>query len=220
MTAIARHLAAELPLRLDTRIVELKRVAGCWKLVDAAGHELGPFEQLIVSLPAPQTAELLADHPLAAEARAVPMSPCWAVLVAFETALEVSWDGAFVHDSALAWMARNSSKPGRDAARDCWVLHAAPEWSATNRESPRAWVATTLLAELAGLSGRPLPPTLYLEAHRWLYSAPVPSLDRLALFDPATGLAVCGDWLAGGRMEGAWLSGQAAAACLLGQPGN
>ncbi len=38
-------------------------------------------------------------------------------------------------------------------------------------------------------------------------------------FDAESGLAVCGDWLSGGRVEGAFLSGTAAAECVLDKVG-
>jgi predicted NAD/FAD-dependent oxidoreductase len=168
-----------------------------------------------VSLPAPQAAELLGDHPFAAEVAAVPMAPCWAVMVAFERRLDVPWDGAFVHGSPLAWTARDSSKPGRDPARDCWVLHATADWSAARRDDRRDIVAAELLQELSAIADKPAPAPIHLDAHRWLHSAAPRALDRLALCDADSGLAVCGDWLAGGRVEGAFRSGVHAAAQLL-----
>lgn len=57
--------------------------------------------------------------------------------------------------------------------------------------------------------------SIHQDAHRWLFSATPLSLDQLALFDPDSGVVVCGDWLAGGRVEGAFCSGIAAAGCLL-----
>jgi photolyase PhrII len=229
MSAVARHLAADVPVRFDTKIVRLARAAGGWELGDAAGQTHGPFDYLVVALPSPQAAWLLGDNAFAAEAKAVPMTPCWAVMAAFGRRVEAPWDGAFVHGSPLAWAARNSSKPGRPAAPDCWVLHAGPDWSAAHLDLAPDAVAAALLAEFGTVTAAPAPPTVYLEARRWLFSATassVPcstqgttSLDRMALFDRAGGLAVCGDWLAGGRVEGAFRSGVAAAGCLLREVG-
>jgi len=219
MSAIARHLAADVSLRPETRIVRLGRSGGGWELTDAAGQTHRLFDTIIVSLPAPQSAELLGDHAFAAEARAVPMQPCWAVLAAFERRIEAEWDGAFVHSSPLAWVARNSSKPGRDSSPDCWVLHATPDWSAAQLDLTRDDVTAALLREFGEITPALAPPTIHLDAHRWLFGATSLSLDRLALFDAETGLAVCGDWLAGGRVEGAFRSGVAAAGCILREVG-
>jgi len=37
-------------------------------------------------------------------------------------------------------------------------------------------------------------------------------------WDAHAGLGLCGDWLHGGKVEGAWLSGRALARCVLGTP--
>lgn len=219
MKAIAHHLGADLSVCLETRIVGLRRVGKSWHATDAAGRIHGPFDQVIVSLPAPQAAELLGDHAFAAEVRAVPMTPCWAVLAAFEGRVEAAWDGAFVHGSSLAWVARNSSKPGRDRSKDCWVLHASPGWSAANQDLDQDTVKEALLSAFSDVTAARALNPVHLDAHRWLFSATPLSLDRLALFDGDTGLVVCGDWLAGGRVEGAFRSGVAAADCILRQFG-
>jgi predicted NAD/FAD-dependent oxidoreductase len=78
-------------------------------------------------------------------------------------------------------------------------------------------VKATLLSNFAKIAhARELIP-LHLDAHRWLYSATPRTLDQRVLFDDETGLVVCGDWLASGRVEGAFLSGVAAAECILSQ---
>ncbi len=217
MKAIAHHLGADLNVRLETRIVRLQRVGNGWQVTDAAGRCDGPFSHVLVSLPAPQAAELLGDHALAAEVRAIPMTPCWAVLAAFDGRVEVPWDGAFVHGSPLVWVARNSSKPGRDYSRDCWVLHASPEWSSAHQDVERDTVKATLLSAFTHITALAALNPIHLDVHRWLFSATPLSVDRLVLFDDDVGLVVCGDWLAGGRVEGAFLSGVAAADCLLRQ---
>jgi len=155
MKAIAHHLSADLGVRLETRIVRLHRVGKDWQVTDAAGQIHGPFDHVIVSLPAPQAAELLGEHAFAAEVRAIPMTPCWAVLAAFDVRIEAAWDGAFVHDSPLAWVARNSSKPGRNDAHDCWVLHASPDWSAAHEDLARDTVKATLLSAFASIAAAP-----------------------------------------------------------------
>ena len=59
------------------------------------------------------------------------MTGCWAAMVAFDTKIDCELDGAFVEDSLLSWVSRNSSKPQRSAeqTKDTWVLHATPEWT-------------------------------------------------------------------------------------------
>lgn len=215
MRAIAEHLATDLEICQETKIVSLTRTQSKWKLSDANGHEHPSIDDVVVALPSPQAADLLGEHRFATQVRAVQMTPCWTALATFERPIGVAWDGAFVHDSPLGWVARNSSKPGRDPSVDSWVLQATPHWSATLIELTRPEVNVKLLAEFAKLIPGPVPSTIHLDAHLWRFSATPEKLDHPALFDPATGVAVCGDWLAGGRVEGAFRSGVAAAGCIL-----
>ncbi len=214
MIAMAHHLAAEATVQFETRVTRINRAENSWTLTDSAERTHGPFDYVVMSLPAPQTANLIRGQELEDQVRAVPMTPCWAVLLAFDNRIELAWDGAFVKNSVLAWVARNSSKPGREQSADCWVLHASPSWSAVHQEDDPQLVQARLKADFDQMTGLKLTTPIHLAAHRWLYSATPLSLDRQALFDAQTGLMICGDWLAGGRVEGAFRSGVAAADVL------
>jgi renalase len=219
MSALAACLAADLAICREVHIERIVHTSDAWELADATGKKLGPFQFLVLSLPAPQSAVLLGSHPFAAEADGVAMTPCWTLLVAFEDRFEVPWDGAFVSKSSLSWLARNSSKPGRPRGADCWVLHASPEWSETHLEESPDSVGPQFLQAFEAAVGCVLPRVVYQSAHRWRYSLGSDPAVRVALFDAAAGLGVCGDWLSDGRVEGAFLSGTAAAEAVLLQLG-
>ena len=215
MTAMASDLAKSLYIKRETKIVEVKHSSSQWNLRDEAGNSYNGFDHLVVALPAPQTAELLANHPIEKIASSTPMAPCWAVLIGFEKKLDLPWDGAFIHESALSWVARNSSKPGRDATKDCWVLHANAEWSAKHLEDAPELVIRQLLEAYECASGENLPVQIYKTAHRWRYSIGGSSINPSDLHDESIGLTICGDWVNGGRFEGAFLSGITAAESVL-----
>ena len=215
MTAMAADLVKNLEIKKETKIIEVKPSSNQWTLLDEAGVAYKGFDHLVVALPAPQTAELLANHPVGKIASSTPMAPCWAVLVGFEKKLDVPWDGAFIHDSALSWVARNSSKPGRDATKDCWVLHANAEWSAKHLEDAAESVIRQLLESFTCASGENLPAQFYKTAHRWRYSIGGSFINPRDLHDESIGLTICGDWVNGGRFEGAFLSGVTAAESIL-----
>ena len=61
----------------------------------------------------------------------------------------------------------------------------------------------------------PLPPAVFERAHRWGYAQATSPFEHEALYDERLGIGVCGDWCAGGRVEGALLSGLALAGELL-----
>lgn len=210
MSAMTADLASGLHVHSGVQVVRIHRDSAGWNLTTTTDVQ-GPFESLIVTLPSPQAAALLNDHPFGQLSAAVPMTPCWAVMVAFDSKFEVPWDGAFVHGSPLSWVARNSSKPGRNQQLDSWVLHATSEWSAAHLEQSPETTATELLAAFARIVDAPLPPHCYLQAHRWRYSLGSDPSERKVLVDAENRLVVCGDWLSGGRVEGAFLSGLDAA---------
>jgi len=55
----------------------------------------------------------------------------------------------------------------------------------------------------------------YVVAHRWRYALPTEPLPDRYLFDGDLNIGACGDWCAGPRVEGAFLSGVALAERLL-----
>ncbi len=180
------------------------------------GEQLGVFDLLIVSAPAPQAQELLrsAAPQIARHASAVQYTPTWAAMLAFEDAGELDYDGLFFDDGILRWAARNDSKPGR--AGNTWVLHAAPDWSAANLEVAAAEVIADLSAAFCAATGMNPSNIQAGSAHRWLYSLVPSPLDVGALWHAELQLGVCGDWCNGARIEGAFLSGHAVAGRILG----
>jgi predicted NAD/FAD-dependent oxidoreductase len=95
------------------------------------------------------------------------------------------------------------------------VLHASPGWSELNIEREKGEVAKELLrAFFEILDIRPLP-SVTLEAHRWRFASTDQRTDAGYLFDRERLVAACGDWAHGGRVEGAYLSGLAAAESVL-----
>lgn len=213
MIALPMHLARGLDVRCGVRVERLERSGGMWRLSDDEGHELGVYAHVIVAVPAPQAVPLLAAVPaLQSESRRRSMAPCWAAMFAFEEPIESDFDGAFVQDAPISWIARDTSKPGRpDGAR--WVTHATPEWTTAHWDLDRGVVAQMLALELERLLG-PLPERTFERAHRWGYALagdPAPGV----LHDVTAGIAVAGDWTVGGRIEGALLSGLEAAELIL-----
>lgn len=219
MNQIAKHLATDLQVRLRTRVNDVTRSANGWTVVDEADNALGVFDTVIVSAPAEQTASILKSVPtIAAPAANCQMQPCWAVMIALKNTLAVDFDGAFVHNSSLSWIARNSGKPGRRADPEKWILHATTEWTRAHENTERETVAAKLIAELAKTVGvrAELLATTYKTAHFWRYAIPSTPLSDKCLFDRELSVGACGDWCGGPRVEGAFLSGAALAGRVLG----
>ena len=207
MSALVSHQARGLEVAFGTRVAPLERDGARWRLRTTGGEELGEFERVVIAVPAPQAAALLPEgSALRRAAEEAVMNPCWAALAAWDAPLGLPFDGAFVHRSPLAWIARDSDKPERPEGSR-WVLHASHAWSRDHLERERDEVAALLLQALRDATPRPIPEPTFLTAHRWRYAIPAPALEARSFHDAALGLGVCGDWCAAPRVEGAFLSG-------------
>jgi predicted NAD/FAD-dependent oxidoreductase len=217
MNSVCKHLASDIDVSYETRISGLERIDDRWQLVTDDGADLGLFDAVVISAPAPQTATLLrsAAPELAARAATVEMAPCWAAMVAFPRPLDLGFDRAFFEGSPLIWVARNVSKPGRPDG-EAWVLHGSPEWSRQHLEMEHQEAAERLFDAFCTAVGGVERVPADLDAHRWRFALPLQALPEACLFDTDLRLAACGDWCGGPRVEGAFLSGCAAADRIIG----
>jgi renalase len=212
MNAVCRHLAVGLDVSYRIEVGGLERNEAGWTLTGADGNDVGQFDAVVISAPAPQSARLLEGiaPAISAAAASVEMAPCWAVMVGFAARLEAGFDGAFVADSPLSWVARNASKPGRPED-ESWVLHASPEWSKQHLEIERERAADLLLESFSHALVGSVDTPVHLAAHRWRFALPTEPLADPWLADPELRVIACGDWCGGPRVEGAFLSGLASA---------
>ena len=205
MIDLSLALAATLNVRTGIRIEQLNRSEDGWWATDSEGLVRGPFAEVVVAVPAPQAAPLLTDAPgLQAVVASVDMAPCWAAMLVFERPAPLDFDGAFVSDGPISWIAKNASKPRRPGA-EAWVLHATPDWTRRHWETDRTHIPALLVQEMEGRWG-PMPGLDFGRAHRWGYALAT-GAPTGALYDPELRLGICGDWCAGGRVEGAIVSG-------------
>jgi predicted NAD/FAD-dependent oxidoreductase len=135
-------------------------------------------------------------------------------MLVFAQSLALPLDGASVQASALSWIARNNSKPGRGEA-ECWVLHGAPAWSDDQIDAAPEQVIAWLSEAFHRATLCPDVKPTFTAAHRWRYALPTVLLEEACLFDATLAIGACGDWCAGPRVEGAFLSGLALADHIL-----
>ena len=216
MNQICKVLAENLIIEKNVRVKNILSEGATFHLVSEAGDSLGQFDKVVVSTPAFQASELLANFPqLSSRLSKIEMRPCWATMAAFSDPLTDKWVGAFIDDSLLSWASRNNTKPGRNPDQEHIVLHANPEWTSRHWDSDPEWTATAMLTEFWNVSGiEPKIPT-YLTSHRWRYAAPTEPLKPVSYTAGGGNIICCGDWTHGGRVEGAVLSGLSAAETML-----
>lgn len=211
MNAIPQHMARALHVTSGAHVRGIARGADGWHLACSEGNA-GPFDALVIALPAEQAAPLLGLYCLdmARIAVGVPSTPCWAAMLTF--AEPVAGPPVIRGQGIIAWAARNNSKPGR-AGPEAWTIHATPEWTRAHLEETSQFVASELSRAFLEASGSDSQP-LTVIAHRWRFALSGRA-GRDALWDSTSRLGVCGDWLIGPRVEAAWLSGRHLARMIL-----
>ena len=207
MTAPVRAMAGSLDLSCPVQIDRLERDDAGWHLAGAT------FDTVLLAVPAENAAPLLRPwhSTFADRAVATPADPCWTVMAAFPEPLPAP--DILRQQGPIGWAARNNGKPGRTGP-ESWVIQAGPAWSRANLERDKDEITPLLLDALAARLDTALPPPLAAIAHRWRYSRSGTE-GSVALWDPAHRLGACGDWLAGPRVEAAYLSGLALAEALM-----
>ncbi len=222
MRAIPEALADGLAVRCGVRLDELRHADGRWVgLADdgaastwrgrrSRGRGHLSADAIVLTAPAPQALALLGDTAVQGEVveglRSISYAPCWAALVRPDAPPDLPDHGALrLADHPLHMLADNQRK-GVSAAPSV-TLHASPERSRELLEHPGDVVGRQLLADAATwVSGT------VVRTHRWRYALPLGPGPADALVTRVPGpLAVAGDGLVGGRVEGAWASGRAAA---------
>jgi renalase len=214
MSSVAAWLTAPLAFSTGITVSAVQREQDGWRVVVQDGGALQQaFDAVVLAVPAPQAAPLLHEvaPQQAALAAEVSMEGCWSLMLDYAAPLHLGFDAAFVNQGPLRWIARDSSKPGR-IGRESWLLHASAAWSEAHIERSGDEVAALLLAAFARLGGTA--PQRW-SAHRWRYASTPQVRTEQCWWEPAQGLGVCGDWLNGGTVEAAWLSGTALAQRIL-----
>ena len=227
MNALVRHWAKPLldagQLHLETQVQRIeadKLSANCWQLqTEGAGDTSrvhSGFDAVVMAVPSPQAHALLLSSqvakPLMAQVALSSVAPCWTLMLAFPQAsqptlahLGPQWNAARSTHHRIAWLARESSKPGRGPI-ERWTVQASPDWSERHLEDDAPRVKAKLLRAFTEITGIRAEPG-YAEVFRWRYSQTTKPLGQSHAWDAAANIGACGDWCLGHRVEDGFLSG-------------
>ncbi len=207
MNTPAKQLAQGLVLHASQTIDALSQKDSQWFLQSAeTGTIAQGFDEVILAIPGPQALTLAQhlDPNIQTIAGQSNMKGCWTLMARFQNKPKVSFEVAFVNQEIISWIARNSSIPLR-SGRESWTIQANPLWSQEFIELDKEEVVEQMLAcatklglDCAGAE---------ISVHRWRYASGSTTATLGFYTNPALQLSLCGDWLNGGRVEGAWLSG-------------
>jgi predicted NAD/FAD-dependent oxidoreductase len=121
------------------------------------------------------------------------------------SSLGPQWNAARSTHHRIAWLARESSKPGREAV-ERWTVQASAPWSQEHLEDDPERVQAKLLKAFAEVTGIRAEPS-FATTHLWRYAQTTAPLGATHLWDNAQRIGVCGDWCIGHRVEDAFISG-------------
>jgi renalase len=212
MTSLAKHLADGLDVRCGVLVSSIAESAAGWRVTHDGGDLSA--DAVVVTSPLPQTVALLDGIELPDALRHLDYDRAIALLAVLDRPGGVPSPGG-VQDAGevLSWVGDNAAKGVSDVP--ALTLHASPAWSETHwdaspdeheqrlRDAAAPWLGDAVIVAA--------------EVKRWRYATP-----RTTWPEPcwattsADGgvLVLAGDAFAGPRVEGAVLSGAAAAARL------
>ena len=182
------------------------------------------FDAVLMAVPSVQAQALLQSSqiatPMMGKIAKVSVAPCWTLMLAFPQAaqpklahLGPQWNAARSTHHRIAWLTRESSKPGRGPI-ERWTVQASPEWSQRHLEDDAERVKAKLLKAFTEVTGiRAEPP--FAEVHRWRYAQTTEPLGKSYLWDAKLGIGACGDWCLGHRVEDGFVSGLELAMAVL-----
>lgn len=210
-------------VEVDTLVMRIERdplAPARWQLRtegrEGAQQVYSGFDAVLLAIPAAQAAELLRRSRLAPEfadrVGKVEVAPCWTLLLGYPQAMQPGmsslgpqWNAARSTHHRIAWLARESSKPGRGPI-ERWTVQASPAWSQEHLEDDIDRVQAKLLKAFAEVTGIRAQPSFAI-AHRWRYAQTRQPLGQSHLWDKTSGIGLCGDWCLGHRVEDAFVSG-------------
>jgi predicted NAD/FAD-dependent oxidoreductase len=146
-----------------------------------------------------------------AATEAVTVAPCWTLMLAFPLVqpglgqMGPQWNVAQSTHHRIAWVARESSKPGRSPI-ERWTVQASAEWSQEHVQDDEARIEAKLLKAFAELTGIRAEPG-FSQIHLWRYAKTLTPAGQAFFWDEQLGIGLCGDWLIGHRVEDAFVSG-------------
>ncbi|SFR52017.1 NAD(P)/FAD-dependent oxidoreductase [Halogeometricum limi] len=233
LTQLAKRLLArtDADVRRDTRVESVERGdgAGTWTLTDTEGATHGPFDRLLVTPPAPQTADLLrstawGDDRLAAVTDAVAdveYRTIRSILLHYPFREDHPWYALVNVDDGhdVGWVSREECKDGHvPDGESLLVVQMAPDWSAKHYDDPldeASAEAASLVSDL--LSDDRYADPDWVDDQGWRYALPNGGVDAESVrVAEDAGLFFAGDWVVGeGRVHRALWNGHDTAARMV-----
>ncbi len=214
LIALAHRMAQGLDIRLNTPITRLLHTGQGWQVFSRSNRPLGTFERLLITMPAPQAANLIAASTLPAnlQARVIDLlrtaryNPIISVMLGYAPIPPERPYYALVNtDRAhpISWLAWEHEKSPHRAPEGSGLLIAqmGPSYSQQHRDRSDEEIIRDTAIHVANLLQEPLAEPIFSAIQRWPLALPSQKADADALnaLTIPLGLAFCGDSFTGGR---------------------
>ena len=216
MNSLGRFLSQDIEIQTESRVQTIEPDGDLFRLI-LTSQETLTADCVLVTAPVDQMVAMLQHFDVEQLGSRFAMDPTWTTVLSLEEPLRgsdgESLDALFGGDHPLFdFIAVENSKPGRQS--DLLVVHATPEWSQQHLERDSAEISE-LIRQAVSATFQVI--TQAKLSHRWRYARPTdPKFTaQKGIYQVAPNLWVAGDYLAGGRVEGAFLSGLEAAERIL-----
>lgn len=219
MAAVPAHIARGLEARTGTRVAAIRESGSHWEVV-IDGGTVESADAVIMTPPAQQSLAVVGagDVRLAPSARAalekIRFAPCISVMLVLDDSSGVPEPGAVQFSGQngagepVWWLADNRRK-GISTAAHAITIHGGPQFSAAHWDKTDDEVASVLIESAHHFVRSRVRSAM---TRRWQHSQPVESHSESCLVAVETPpLVFAGDAFGGAKVEGAALSGLAAA---------
>ncbi|MFN6531269.1 NAD(P)/FAD-dependent oxidoreductase [Nostoc sp. ChiSLP03a] len=224
MSAIAKSLAPGLEILLNQRVIAITPTSeDSWRLTLESSNEELTAKAIVVAIPAPQAVMLLEslgesvlDGAFLDNLRSVEFYPSISAIAGYPSTSQPfpQWKAlTFVDDVDLAWIGLDSSKRP-NPQQPHFVVQSSADFAQRHLESQDLQPAGQYMLQRAAesLSLPWLNTPEWMQVHRWRYAFPShPWHEAFLSTETSLPLVCCGDWCGGNLVEGAMLSGLAAA---------
>ena len=235
MNQLAKFFAKGLNIRDQLTVTGMQVTANRWQVTCTPGNLVKPgsipngspvtlhADAVVLTAPAPQATNLLAGFDIAVPevVKTIRYDPCLCLMLEYPTAPEALVPGSggmqITDDLAIGWISSQRGK-GLRTVGDGMVVHATGSWSTTQSGLSDAEILAQLrpLAEAALRRAGITDNADSCQLKKWKFSLPTVTISDSCLRVPAEApLILAGDSFGNRpRVEGAWLSGCAAAESL------
>ncbi|WP_372366331.1 NAD(P)/FAD-dependent oxidoreductase [Candidatus Uabimicrobium sp. HlEnr_7] len=209
MTSLAKMLSTDLEIKLQEKI-ESANYNGNWH-VHGTQEYVG--KSVIMTAPIPQSLAILKDVDFdGREALTnIEYTPCFAIMVKMSAPSNIPQPGGIKNMSAdIEWIGDNTQKG--ISSKPSITIHATADFTQKNWDSDFDEVANILLQQAQKWLNGDMDS---YQVHRWRYCGPKNVYPHKCFTAKNLSLVMCGDAFAGPKVEGAFLSGIAAAQATL-----